>query len=290
MPGTIMAARMLKPVRGGGRGGAPPSGAATSLGAASCRVIARRAYVPLRPPEMVDGPVPGPEPPSGPAGQAPGHEGLGRPHRRRAHRRPARQVRRDGRRQRAPRAVVVAGDHPHRLEHGDPFGAGHDVVGRIGEVAPLHHHVAGAPGPDQLGRLGHGRHAHQLVHVDAGQGGRLPQVGGDHEGVGEQALEVRRQPVGRHQRLPAGGDQHRVDDQLGQPSRRGQIGHDVDDAPVGQHAGLDAPARRSRRAPPRSAGGRSRARGPPRRAPRPCSARSPPSAPWCRGRRGRRRS
>jgi hypothetical protein len=135
--------------------------------------------------------------------------------------------------------VVVAGDHPDRFEHGDPSGAGHDVMGRIGEVATLHHHIAGPAGPDQLGRLGHGRHAHELGHVDAGEGSRLPQVGGDHEGMGQQPFEIRRQPVRSHQRLPARGDQHRVDDEVGQSAGCGQVGHGIDDGAGGQHAGLD---------------------------------------------------
>ena len=73
---------------------------------------------------MVDRAVPRSEPPSGRAGQAPGHEGLGGAHRR-EHVVALRQVRRDRRRQRTSGSVVVARDHPHRLEHGDPFGARH---------------------------------------------------------------------------------------------------------------------------------------------------------------------
>jgi hypothetical protein len=43
-----------------------------------------------------------------------------------------------------------------RFEHGDPFGTGHDIMSRLGEVASLHHHVASPAGPDPLGRRRHG--------------------------------------------------------------------------------------------------------------------------------------
>ena len=77
-------------------------------------------------------------------------------------------------------------DDTHGLEHGDPFGTGHDVMGRLGEVAPLDHHVTGPPGADLLRRLRHGLDAHEFLDRAAGEGGGLPQVGRGHQGVGEQ--------------------------------------------------------------------------------------------------------
>ena len=49
------------------------------------------------------------------------------------------------------------------------------------------------------------------------------------------------QAVGCHECLAAGGDEHRVDDEVREAAGRSQFGHDIDDAPGGQHPGLDAP-------------------------------------------------
>ena len=74
-PNTIMAGRMEIPPGTGGRcgSGASPPSARSSV---SCRVMAPESLRRSRPPEMVEGAVPGAEPPGRAAGQCPRHEEL----------------------------------------------------------------------------------------------------------------------------------------------------------------------------------------------------------------------
>ena len=184
-----------------------------------------------------------------------------------------------------PGAMVVAGGHPLAGQHHDPVGAGHDVIRRLGEVASLHHDLAGAACPGSARpRPPAPRACASAVDVGVAQHGGLAQVRGGDERVGQEPLEVGRDPVGLHQPVPGGGDQHGVDHEAGEAAlaRRGR-------PPQPRWRRWPACrssrcARRSRRARSRPAGARSPVRAPRRRAPRPCSAPSPRSARTCRAR------
>ena len=107
----------------------------------------------------------------------------------------ARQVRRDGSRERAARAVVVARDHPPPGQDLDAVGAGHDVFGRVAQVAALHHDVAGAACPQLLGDAAPRRDVGERLDIGPGEDGRLAQVRRDDERVGHQQLEVGLDPL-----------------------------------------------------------------------------------------------
>ena len=64
---------------------------------------------------------------------------------------------------------------------------------------------------------------------DAGQQGRLPQVGRDHQGVRQQGSPVGVDAPVVQEDPAGGGDHHRVHHQPGQPTGAGQPSHLVDD-------------------------------------------------------------
>ena len=114
-------------------------------------------------------------------------------------------------------------------------------MGRLGEVAPLDHHVAGPALP----RICSAASVMAATLISSSTPMPVSAAASRRLGVatrawGSSRVEVGRQPVGRpsgpaRSRRPAPGRPP-----AGAAARRGQLGHDVDDGPVGQHAGLDA--------------------------------------------------
>ena len=137
--------------------------------------------------------------------------------------------------------MVVSRHDPLTRQDDDPLGPGHDVISRVGEVAPLDHDVAGTRGPDALSHRNPGVERPEGVDVPVAEHGGLPQVGCDDQCVRQQQLQVRSHSLGLQQWVAGGRHQDRVHHQLGEQSAGGQIGHRCHDPRGGQHAGLHAP-------------------------------------------------
>src|ERR1700728_3654231 len=167
-PSTIAAGFMLTGRPTGGRGGAGGSVVVVDDSSMTGEPTTARgsdSFAGSTPAEVVDRPVAGAEAPAGGPGQGPVDESLGGPHGLQRFG-AAGQAGRDGRRQAAPRAVVVAGGHPGRGQD-DRLAAVDEDVGRslAGEVSALHDDGPAAEGEQLLGRLDHP--------LDRGQVGRL---------------------------------------------------------------------------------------------------------------------
>ena len=99
---------------------------------------------------------------------------------------PLGQVGGDSGREGAAGAVVVARVHPLPGQDSGPVGASHHVVRRIGEMPALHHHVAGARGPDALGDGDPCLQSPEGLDVGLAEHGGLAQVRRDHQRMGEE--------------------------------------------------------------------------------------------------------
>ena len=136
--------------------------------------------------------------------------------------------------------MVVARDHPPPGQDLEAVGAGHDVFGRVAQVAALHHDVAGPASLQLLGDAAPRRDVGERLDIGPGEDGRLAQVRRDDERVGHQQLEVGLDPRALHQRVPGGGHEDWVDHELGEAPLARQRCHLGHDRRGGQHAGLDA--------------------------------------------------
>ena len=121
--------------------------------------------------------------------------------------------------------VVFGIDHVSRQFH--PTSVVMHPVDRSGLSG--HHQPAGAK-PTQLSNCI--QPSHFLEHR------RLPGVGRGDGGMLQQ-LQVEGLGPGVQQPGPGGRHHHRIDHQVGQPSRRGIVAHHGDDVEIGQHAGFD---------------------------------------------------
>ena len=209
-------------------------------------------------PKWSRGPWPAPSRQPRRPGQGPGHEGLGRRDRL-GHVDAAGQVRRDGGREGAARCRGRCPWPPARPRRtATPSGPATTSSADAAEVAALDHHVARPGGAEPLGHGDPGRRrGHERLDVVRPEDGRLAQVGGGDEGMGQQEVEVGVDPGVLHQPVPAGGDEDGVHDQAGEPPGGGQGGHLGDDAGRWPACRSSRRARRNRRAPSRSAAARS---------------------------------
>ena len=164
------------------------------------------------------------------------------------------QVGGDGRRQRAAGAVVVAGRDPVGLEQDDgPGRARHDVGGRARpvpaparcQVAALHHHGAGAEGPELLGRRHHGVDGPELLDGRPVRTAASRRLGVATSAPGEQQGAVGVDAVVVDEPVAGRGDEHRVDDEVSGRPRPASAATAATVAPVASIPVLTAAGARS---------------------------------------------
>ena len=242
-PRTIIAGRMEIPPGVGGRCGSGPSlpsaGARCRCRAASWR---RPAYGRSDHPKWSRGPCPAPSRQPAPPARARATKALACVDRL-GHVAPRARwaAMAAEREQPVPWSLPVSTRSPG--QHDDPVGAGHDVVGRLGEVASLDHDVAGArsPGSARPPRPGPRASPRDSTSVPP-EHGRLAQVRGDDQRVGEEpARGRRRRPSGSSSRCPVEDTRTGSTTSWGSSPCGGQRRPpSVTMAVVRQHPGLDA--------------------------------------------------